>query len=137
MTPPPDALADIIPPQPPPLPPFVGWQSIPAELAAVLVLAFFLALAWALWRTRAARAALRRLRALRPNPPEHAVPDIACQAAALLRAVRLRQDDLPAALRAELDALRYQRRPDPARLAPLLMALRAQVRRAAWRSLRR
>jgi hypothetical protein len=136
MTPPPDALADIIPP-PPPLPPFVWWHTIPAELAAALVLTFLLALTWALWRTRTTRAALRRLRELRLNPSKHAVPDIACQAAAVLRKVRLRQGDLPAALRAELDALRYQRRPDPTRLAPLLRALQAQVRRAAWQSLRR
>lgn len=132
MTHPLAALADIIPPQPPPsASPGPWWQSASFYWLILMMLGVVLVVCRVLWRTRPARLALRRLDAMGRDVP---VSDRACRAAAILRAAGIEPDGLPPGLRDELDALRYRKDPDPARLDPLLRGMRAHLRRTAWRA---
>jgi hypothetical protein len=132
MTHPLTALADIIPPLPPPPASPVAWWQSPLFVWTLLgILCFGLLAVGAFWRTRTARIALRRLNRL---PPDLPASDRASRAAAILRAANIDPNELSPALREDLDALRYRRDPDPARLAALLAGMRVHIRRAAWRA---
>lgn len=134
------ALADIVPPAPAMPPPPQPWWFGPWGVAlAGALLCTALCLIWAVWRTRGQLRALRALRRLRKrslvSPP--AADQIGFAASAALACAQrggVEAHDLPAACRAQLDTLRYQRPGlNGADLQPVFSALNAALRDVAWR----
>ncbi|OIQ79956.1 hypothetical protein GALL_382950 [mine drainage metagenome] len=134
------ALADIVPPAPAMPPPPQPWWFGPwgAALAGALLCAA-LCLFWAVWRTRGqlrALWALRRLqkRSLASPPGADEIGFAVSAALACAQRAGVEAHDLPAACRAQLDALRYQRPGlNGADLQPVFSALNAALRGLAWR----
>ena len=134
------ALADIVPPVPAmPPPPHPWWFGPWGAVFAGGLLFAGLCLFWTVWRTHGqlrALWALRRLeRSVLARQPGASEAGFAVSAAlACAKRGGVKADDLPAACRAHLDALRYQRPSlNGAALQPVFNALIAALRSLAWR----